>query len=99
MIKDNIIDFNKDDIDDQLTELNKILNSKSNHINFLVMYKDYIEILDRFIIDIKVEIPEYWFEQVIHFECKNYLPIEYITETLKYHIFDKLCKKVGLDQL
>lgn len=99
MIKDNIIDFNKEDIEEQLEELNKILNSKSKYIKFLVMYKNLSEILGVFIIDIKVEIPNYWFEQVIHFECKNYLTIEYLIESLKYHIFEKLCKEVGLDKL
>lgn len=99
MINDGIIDFNKDDIEDQLEEFNKILNSKSKYIKFLVMYKDYREIIGVFRIDIKVEIPKYWFNQVITFESKNYLPIEHITESLKYHIFDKLCKEVGLDKL
>ncbi|MBR3117572.1 MAG: hypothetical protein IKL65_00515 [Bacilli bacterium] len=99
MIKDNILDFNKEDIEEQLEELNKILNSKSKNIKFLVMYKDLREIIGVFHIDIKVEIPSYWFEQVIHFECKNYLTVEYIIESLKYHILEKLCKKVGLENL
>lgn len=98
-MKENIIDFNKEDIEEQLEELNKILNSKSKQIKFLVMYKDLREIIGVFHIDIKVQIPEYLFEDVISFEGKNYLTTEYIIESLKYHILDKLCKKVGLDNL
>ena len=72
---------------------------KSKNIKFLVMYKDLRDIAGVFHIDIKVEIPVYYFVDVISFEAKNYIVIEYITESLKYHIFDKLCKEVGLDQL
>ena len=30
---------------------------------------------------------------------EDFIPIENIIESLKYHIFDSLCKKVGLDKL
>lgn len=70
MIKDNIIDFNKNNIDEQMEELQIILSEVSKDVKFLVMWKDLRNITGDFKLDIKVEIPWYHHEQVISFMAK-----------------------------